>query len=43
MDPILSFENVSFSYQNKYQVIPAVRDVNVTFSISIAHRWGGTI
>jgi len=32
MDPILSFENVSFSYQNKYQVIPAVRDVNVTFS-----------
>ena len=32
MDPILNFENVSFSYQNKYQVIPAVRDVNASFS-----------
>lgn len=32
MEPILELERVSFSYQNKYQTVSAVRNVNVTFS-----------
>ena len=32
MEPILELERVSFSYQNKYQTVSAVRNVNVSFS-----------
>ena len=32
MEPILELKNVNYSYQNKYQVIPAVREINVSFS-----------
>ena len=32
MEPILELERVSFSYQNKYQTVSAVRNVNVAFS-----------
>lgn len=31
MEPILELERVSFSYQNKYQTVSAVRNVNVSF------------
>ena len=32
MEPILELERVSFSYQNKYQTVSAVRNVNAAFS-----------
>jgi putative ABC transport system ATP-binding protein len=31
VEPILELERVSFSYQNKYQTVSAVRNVNVSF------------
>lgn len=32
MEPILKLKNVSYTYQNKYQTVPAVRDVSASFS-----------
>ena len=32
MESILELERVSYSYQNKYQTVSAVRNVNVSFS-----------